>query len=301
MKIAACLSLKDEIEILPYQLQHLKAIGVGQIYACDFSSTDGSRALLEREASSGELEIIHFDDQTANEEAWRDLTRDVLRRARSASIDWLMFLDADEFWLPASGQLQDCQAIETADVLVVDRFNVALAPTGPCLPLPPAVDTYANIAMFVRPIPDWQRYLTEDPQAPWITGVPGKKVMARPDRISGTSMAHHDAFPIFGSEFAKVTPDDLVIAHLAFSTSSRFARKIANIERWIEAHPDLYAADDYAWHWGRWARNVRRGGIDHEFQRNCFDAAALEAFAAAGSLMSAADYLRARSRTRTLA
>ena len=42
MRIAANLSVKDEVELIETTIAHLHAIGVDVIVACDMGSTDGS-------------------------------------------------------------------------------------------------------------------------------------------------------------------------------------------------------------------------------------------------------------------
>ena len=78
---------------------------------------------------------------------------------------------------------------------------------------------------------------------------------------------------------------------MPFSTQSRFARKIANIHQSLAVHSDSYA-QNLAWHWRRWARNVERDGIELEFRRNCFNVEALEALVSEGSVTTAAAFLR---------
>ena len=46
----------------------------------------------------------------------------------------MIFLDADEFWLPASGSLKDCEALQAADVVTVERYNVVTGTGRPADP-----------------------------------------------------------------------------------------------------------------------------------------------------------------------
>ena len=48
MIIAAALGVKDEIELIERCIIHLQNIGIDLILACDVSSTDGTREVLER-------------------------------------------------------------------------------------------------------------------------------------------------------------------------------------------------------------------------------------------------------------
>lgn len=48
LRIAAYLGVKDEVELIERSIDHLRAIGVDYIMACDMSSTDGTAELLEK-------------------------------------------------------------------------------------------------------------------------------------------------------------------------------------------------------------------------------------------------------------
>jgi hypothetical protein len=45
-----------------------------------------------------------------------------------------LFIDGDEYPLPATGFLKDSEALANADVVSIDRFNIPLGPTGPLMP-----------------------------------------------------------------------------------------------------------------------------------------------------------------------
>ena len=79
-------------------------------------STDKNLAVLEPYSSGDDFLILQLNEQTTTEE-W---SRASLELARKANVDWVVFVDADEYLLPATGQLRDCEALVDADVLVID-------------------------------------------------------------------------------------------------------------------------------------------------------------------------------------
>jgi hypothetical protein len=118
-RIAAYLSVKDESEIIEQSIAHLRSIGVDYIMACDMSSSDGTAEILERYRSDTfsilTLPDEAVSDRTAQEDNWFS---HALRRYKNAPADWVIFLDADEFWLPASGSLKYYKLLDTVDVSI---------------------------------------------------------------------------------------------------------------------------------------------------------------------------------------
>jgi hypothetical protein len=158
-RIAAFLGVKDEVELFDQSIAHLRAIGVDYIMACDMSSTDGTAEILEKYRSD-DFSILTLTDAALSDEAAPDDTwfSQNLKRYTNATADWVIFLDADEFWLPASGSLKDCEAFSVADVLTVERFNVPLGPNGPLMPQDLGPKNYGDILLVIEAIPDLHQW-----------------------------------------------------------------------------------------------------------------------------------------------
>jgi hypothetical protein len=124
MRIVACVGVKDVVELLEPMIAHLRSIGVDVIVVCDMYSTDGSAELLERYAAADDVVMFQISDRE-DMETWAQAN---LAHVRDARADWAIFLDADEFPIPASGSLKDCAGLDDADVLLLDRYNVPLTP-----------------------------------------------------------------------------------------------------------------------------------------------------------------------------
>ena len=125
---------------------------------------------------------------------------------------------------------------------------------------------YSEIFLFVEPIPDFQGQLHENPRAAWIQGVPVPKVMARVKHIAGWTGGMHDAISADGVQPVRSKPSDLIIAHLPFTTFSRFARKVENI-RGVFARFDAQFPGTIGWHWRRWVRLADEGRLREEFEK----------------------------------
>ena len=133
MKFAALVGVKDEVELIGACISHLRHIGVDQIVVSDYGSTDGTLDILADESRAADLSVRSVDVSTVPDyDRWsvREVVLADLTRA-----DWVLFLDADEFWIPASGALRDTCHLLDADVLSVERFNIALTSQQQSMPV----------------------------------------------------------------------------------------------------------------------------------------------------------------------
>lgn len=285
MRIAAHLGVKDEVELIEPCIDHLRAIGVDLIIACDMGSTDGTYEILEKHRSDDGLwayRVTELDPDT--EETW---TRAAMALIKSAKADWAFFLDADEFWIPASGCLKQCRALAEADALSVPRYSIPLAPGGPAMPNLLVPERYEDLLLIVEAIPDFEVNLRENVVAS-VVHIVDDKVMARPECIAGVTTGGHGTIPINSMPPRQMRPDDLVIAHLPLTTRPRFRRKINNIRGSFRMRERFWAHHG-AWHWRRWLALADQGRLDEEFDRNVYDWQTISAMRAEGVIRSAAE------------
>jgi glycosyltransferase involved in cell wall biosynthesis len=290
-EFAAVLGVKDEREVLPHCIAHLRGIGVGRIMAIDCGSTDGSLEWLQENASDL-LQVTRFSDLDPDAAAWERLN---MRLAGEANADWVLFLDADEFWIPASGSLRHVDGLADADLLRVDRFNVAVGPAGPLAGPDGLPSDPGQLSLIVDPVPEFRSRLESEPELPWIRGVPLPKIMARASAIGGLADGGHDLSAHPGRELRRVKPADLLVAHLPFSNLPRFQRKLDNIRQVFDVHDEYFGAH-MAWHWRRWLALEDADAVRREFERQCFDEATLRNFRESGVVQQATEWFQARQR-----
>lgn len=286
MNVAAILGIKDEAELLPAVIDHLYRIGVDLIVARDNHSTDGSAEFLHLH-ESGRLRLAPLGmAEVGDNELW---ARREVELAKSTDADWVLFLDADEFWLPAFGSLKDCSSLRNPNVnlLTVNRYNVPITHDGLRFPELPVPACYGDLDLFVRPYDDFRHYIEDHPQTSWISGVPMPKIIVRPSHIASVNLGHHDASGLGGASLAQAVSRDILIAHLPFTTAERFLRKIDNIRELLRSHANIFPGDA-AWHWKRWLRIAEEGGLNEEFQLQCISEDTLRTLRAEGVICSAA-------------
>ena len=292
MTVLAHVGVKDEIELLPRCIEHLFAIGVDRVIATDMGSSDGSLEWLQQASRQLPLQLQRMNDRDPDSlHGWCDRVTDAVR---AAGADWTLFLDADEFPLPRSGRIADCAALQDSDVLIIDRFNVPLGPQGPRWPAALDPPNYALVFLLDKPVPDFHDQIMSGASTPWIRGVPGPKVLARTDMIGKIAIGGHDVEGRPGSTPRRTRPDDLLIAHLPFSSRARFRAKVENLAGAIAANESFFSGR-IGWHWQRWLRQWQAGELDAEFDRQVFDDAAMVQLEAEGAVHDAAQWFRQRA------
>jgi hypothetical protein len=282
----AILGVKDEVEIVRAAIAHLRRIGVAAIVACDYGSTDGTIDAIEAERRDGGLRLVHVDPDVVVDYATQ--SEHDLALAREIGTDWVISLDADEFWIPASGSLHDCTALDEADIVVVPRYNVPLTATHLLMPADLVPATYDSLQLLTREVPHRRAFVEGHPDEPFITVAPCGKAIMRPGFAQAIAPGSHDVHART-PDARRVVAADLLVAHVAFSTWERFERKVRNIRDEMMRHPALFEGD-YAWHWRRWAE-MNRAALEAEFERQVASPATLQRWRNDGFLQSAQELL----------
>jgi glycosyltransferase involved in cell wall biosynthesis len=292
VKIGAILNVLDEVELIEQAIHHLRAIGVDLIIACDLGSSNGTYEIMEHYRSDDDFWLFRL---TQNSGQWdSDGHRVIIALAKSAGMDWILVLDADEFWIPREGSLKALPLLKEFDVLSVDRFNVPLGVNGPMMPSRLAPERYEELLVIAKPVEDPQAHMIRNPSDAWIRMRQDPKVMFRPERIIDLDVGAHDAFAGDLRPLLRTRPSDLVIIHVPFTTQMRFARKIDNIRRTMGDHAD-YDDEVPAWHWRRWVGMAQQGRINEEFEASRFSESVTADCRAEGTVRSVAELFRARS------
>jgi hypothetical protein len=291
LKIGAFVTVKDEVEIIGRMIDHHRAIGIDPIIVCDVNSTDGTFEILQRYQSDGDFQIIRIEDPDYPEPH----VPAALEMLKKLEVDWVVFVAADEFCIPLSGKLKDCAALADTDLLIVDRFNVALGPAGPLMPDSLVPAHHDELLLLVEPIADLPHYLQRHPDTPWIRGVDAPGTIARPERVGGVKDGAHDIDPADRNPLRWSRPADLLIAHLPLTTLPRFARKVDNIRRFFAAHDaarDSFSVQGTTPHWRRWLAMADNGLLGREFERSVFTPSTIAELRAKGVIRSAAEIFR---------
>jgi hypothetical protein len=262
MRIAANLNVLDEIEFVEICVQHLRAIGVDLIVLTDLGSIDGTAARLEKFESDPDICMIRIGRDT---DAWGFPSRMYERTITQFAVDRVLFLDADEFWLPKSGNLKATVGLAEADALSVRRLNIPLVEGRSALPADLSPAGYRDLYVVAKPLKNAASKLQIDPHLAWILTEVGPKTLIDPQTIEGVGTGTHHFVAKGGITPSVVRPDDLLIVHVPFSTPERFMRKLENIDRSLTVFGHRLIGSQ-AWHWRRWLQIAKEGKVEQEFR-----------------------------------
>jgi hypothetical protein len=137
-RLVMALKVRDEGDVLEANLRFHHALGVAHFVVTDNGSTDETPEILRRFADAGLATVISEPgtDYRIQGAGW--LTQMARLAATELDADWVIHTDADEFWLPAEGSLQETLAA------IPDRYGVVVAPRVEFVGRPDGPGTFAE-------------------------------------------------------------------------------------------------------------------------------------------------------------
>jgi glycosyltransferase involved in cell wall biosynthesis len=137
-RLIMVLIVRDERDILEANLRYHHAVGVDRFVVTDNGSTDETPEILARFAKAGLVHVIDEPEDNYYEQERNWLTRMARIAATELQADWVLYGDADEFWLPAEGSLRDVLAS------IPKRYGAVVAPRTEFVGRPDGPGTFAE-------------------------------------------------------------------------------------------------------------------------------------------------------------
>ncbi len=263
--------VRNEWDVIVFNLLHHLRLGLDRIHVADNGSTDGTQVLLETMSRIGPVSVTRHDGPFEQ----KRITNQLAQTARAMGAKWIVPIDADEFWDPGSRKLatifRRCKDEEPGRRVTVRNYFVPVSERGPRLS---CALRGRWVAGETFELSKTNRKDAREGRIPVSLLEPLHKCFIRADRDLLIQQGGHSWEGMSRkSQFAK----DLVIRHLPQRHQQKTAERRKNGER-ICASPDYVPGN--SWHLTRlvsmnamqlaseWmASSVQRGELRHGDRR----------------------------------
>ncbi|MFD0206050.1 MULTISPECIES: glycosyltransferase family 2 protein [Saccharothrix] len=260
MKVVGVAMVRDEDDILATMLGHHLSIGVDEVLVVDNGSSDGTgRILRGMSRTTGRVRWTRDDGEYRQSEVTTALAREAVERGA----DWVLVIDADEFW-HADGDLRSRLAATEADVLrcpvvnfVQERGRERNASQG-------LLRMNRRVERAVGPV-DRTMELVTSQQIGFIEMQYPPKCISR---AVPTIEVHPGNHGVSGHDGPHEDVEDISCLHAPLRSRADLRRKAEQGAR-VASSPGF--RPDQGWHVRRWRELAEGGDLDAEWAANSYD------------------------------
>jgi hypothetical protein len=263
MQLWAVGMVRNEADVVRINVLHHLAQGIDRILLLDNDSSDGTPDVL------ADLAREHPVEWRSSPGAYRQdrLVTELAHIARAKGADWVIPIDADEFWWAPSGTVRDVLArtdigsLEASVVNFVQRRDQELTTPDALLHMTRRVATPIGVA-------DENAALVESGSATYVEICYHPKWISRASPDLRIGWGNHTV----ANAGASRKTSDLVCLHAPLRSREFFHRKL-DLSRPPAEMEECLAG---AWHLRRWRRLAAEGRLDAEWRANSYAGDALD-------------------------
>lgn len=227
------LLVRDEADIIKENIEYHLSRGVDKIVVTDNSSVDGTTEILRDLESRGLIELFHESSLKFAQGAW--VTRMARHLYDAHKVDWIMNLDADEFFRPIiQNQKEDIdlkeyfKKFDDDSVIEVCRQNMVLSTSEQD---DSSVEWYKKLIYR-----DCNSRNKMGPKA-FHRGASDVVIAEGNHAVQGTGLSN------------KIRDEESILYHFPVRSYDRFLRKTINGAESVMSNPEL--SEKIASHWKR--------------------------------------------------
>ena len=266
MKVFGVMVVRNEADILAINVAHHLAIGIDRILIVDNGSSDGTDRVLEELGTSGRVRWMRMDGPFHQSEVATSLAREAYLRGA----DWVVPIDADEFWFAPAGDFRRVLQESSAGAFQAEVVNFIQARDE-------REARAEGLSRMTRraetPIGPIER-IAEQVEAREIAYV---EILYPPKHVARASLAieigqgNHSVARVEGPT---ERTEKILCLHAPLRALSVLASKVdaarpaADLENYLRL----------AWHIRRWRRLAQEGKLEEEWRANSYDRESLDVF-----------------------
>lgn len=257
MKLSAVMMVRNESLILPINMAYHRSLGVDEFWIVDNGSSDGTGEFLAAsQRSHGDVRWQSDPDPPDQS----DLTTSLAAQAIEAGADWILPIDADEFWWTEYGALKprlsknrDAGALVCSVDNFVQRRSVIKEKPNALMTMTYRADPIGTMASA--------RGLVESGEIGFVEIVyPPKQILrSTPDLVIGPG--NHSARNLAGP--AEET-SEIRVLHAPIRSRSALMRRAQDGKR----QAPTPSGPNAGWHLRRWAKLADEGLVDNDWTAN---------------------------------
>lgn len=249
--IAATTTL-NSADVIEMFLQHMRLIGAAGVLVMDLGSSDGTPEVIALPRWQGFASLVPSKGYAAD-----DSSNHLLAHAKARfGGAWCLFCDPDEFIEPGIATLtprDEVSCISFARHNVTARREAVGAPGD----IAWAALRLEIVKPAARPRADHKK---ANLSPPWIFGAVKPKILVRIAATEAIGSGDHVA--VLNSGLA-VKNTELAIRHYPMRSFAAFETKVKTAGSYLAQNPQF--DENWGWHWRRWLRILKDGGLQAEF------------------------------------
>lgn len=250
--------VRNEADIIRVNVLHHLSLGLDCLLIVDNGSTDGTDRELQRLSRDRRVRWHRDDSPYRQSEIITGLARDAFR----SGADWVLPLDADEFWWAPHGKFTDVLALSTAGAIRVEVVN--FIQRGDRKRASPEALQYMTrrVASAIGPSERCQE-LVESRQIAFVEMMYPPKWISRASETIEIAAGNHE---VSGVEGSYEDTDEIICLHAPLRSRSALEAKAEVGKRQEEAG----WPDGMGWQGARFRRLQKEGGLDDEWAANSY-------------------------------